>query len=62
MEEQQSLQSKFGSFVIQCKRVWHILRKPTRKEFLAVTKISAIGILLVGVVGFVISIFMGYFF
>ncbi len=62
MEETQSLKSQLGSFLLQCKRVWHILRKPTRKEFLMVTKISAIGIGIVGVVGFAISIFMGFFF
>ncbi|MBI5803414.1 protein translocase SEC61 complex subunit gamma [Candidatus Pacearchaeota archaeon] len=61
MEEEQSIQSKFGSFILQCKRVWHLLRKPTRKEFLLVTKISAIGIFAVGFVGFVISILIKFF-
>ena len=62
MEEEQSIQSKLGSFILQCKRVWHILRKPTRKEFLAITKISAIGILIVGFAGFAISIAVKMFF
>ncbi|MBI2044080.1 protein translocase SEC61 complex subunit gamma [Candidatus Pacearchaeota archaeon] len=62
MEETQSVKQKLTSFYHQSVRVWHILRKPTRKEFLMVTKISAIGILIVGIGGFIISIFMGYFF
>ncbi|MBS3070685.1 protein translocase SEC61 complex subunit gamma [Candidatus Pacearchaeota archaeon] len=52
---------KLTSFYHQSVRVWHILKKPTRKEFLAVTKISAVGILVVGSVGFLISILMGFF-
>ncbi len=50
------------SFFMKCKRVWHSLRKPTQKEFLMVTKISAIGILAIGVLGFAISIVMNMFF
>lgn len=50
------------SFFLKCKRVWHTLKKPTSDEFWTVTKISAIGILLVGVIGFVISIIVNAFF
>jgi len=46
------------SFFIKCKRVWHVLRKPTRKEFEQVSKISAIGIVLLGLIGFIVSIIM----
>tara|TARA_Y100000034_G_C6766861_1_gene341897 strand:- start:103 stop:282 length:180 start_codon:yes stop_codon:yes gene_type:complete len=48
------------SFFYKSKRVWYVLKKPTKEEFLMITKISAIGILAVGVVGFLISILMGY--
>ena len=50
------------SFFMKCKRVWHILKKPTTEEFWTVTKISAIGILVVGVMGFAISIIVNAFF
>jgi protein transport protein SEC61 subunit gamma-like protein len=50
------------SFFIKCKRVWHSLRKPSRKEFEQIAKISAIGIGILGFIGFVISIFMKFFF
>ena len=48
------------SFFFKSKRVWHVLKKPTREEFIQITKISAIGILLIGVGGFLISILMGF--
>jgi len=48
------------SFFFKSKRVWHVLKKPTREEFVKITKISALGILIIGVGGFIISIAMGY--
>ncbi|MFH1608208.1 MAG: protein translocase SEC61 complex subunit gamma [archaeon] len=50
------------SFFVKCKRVWHVMKKPSRKEFETVAKISAIGILLLGAFGFVISVIMKMFF
>jgi protein transport protein SEC61 subunit gamma and related proteins len=49
---------KTKSFAIQCKRVWLVLRKPSRKEFEMTAKVSAIGIALLGVFGFLVSIIM----
>jgi protein transport protein SEC61 subunit gamma-like protein len=49
------------SFGVKCRRVWYILKKPSRKEFQLVSKISAIGIALLGVLGFLISIAMKIF-
>ena len=46
------------SFLVKCKRVWHALKKPSRKEFEQVAKVSALGILALGVFGFLISIVM----
>ncbi len=46
---------KIKSFVIQSKRVWHILRKPTMEEFKTISKVSAIGILILGALGFIIA-------
>lgn len=48
--------NKLKSFAIQSKRVWHLLKKPTRKEFETVAKVSAIGILVIGLGGFIISV------
>lgn len=46
------------AFVTKSKRVWLVLKKPTRQEFEMVAKVSAIGILILGVIGFVVSIIM----
>ena len=48
-------------FIRKCKRVWHTLKKPTREEFEQISKISGIGILALGVVGFIISMIMKAF-
>jgi protein transport protein SEC61 subunit gamma-like protein len=53
--------AKIKSFLIKCKRVWHTLKKPTRKEFEQVTKVSAIGIAIIGLIGFLISLVMKAF-
>jgi protein transport protein SEC61 subunit gamma-like protein len=60
-EGQQSLKSRLEGFFLKSKRVWSVLKKPTKEEFVSVTKISAVGIAIVGVVGFAVSILMGYF-
>jgi len=49
------------SFYIKCKRVWYTLKKPSKKEFEQITKVSAIGILVLGALGFSISVFMKLF-
>jgi len=49
------------SFVIKCKRVWSVLKKPSKKEFEMIAKVSAIGILILGALGFLISITMKIF-
>jgi len=36
-------------------RVWRILRKPTMAEFKTISKVTAIGLLIIGVLGFLIS-------
>ena len=47
---------KLNSFFIKCKRVWQVLKKPEKEEFRSTAKISAISILILGVIGFIISI------
>jgi protein transport protein SEC61 subunit gamma-like protein len=52
---------KLKSFFGKCKRVWMVLKKPTKEEFTKVAKVSAVGILIIGVIGFIISLIMGIF-
>lgn len=56
------LWNRTKSFMIKCRRVWSVLKKPTKEEFEQVTKVSAIGIAILGVIGFIISIIIGFFF
>jgi protein transport protein SEC61 subunit gamma-like protein len=44
------------------KRVWRLLKKPSMKEFKLISKVTAIGILIIGVLGFLISLVMNMFF
>jgi len=55
-----ALKEKIGSFMAQCVRVWHLLRKPSLEEFKAVSKISAIGLGVIGLLGFLISVIMSF--
>ncbi|MEJ2268021.1 MAG: protein translocase SEC61 complex subunit gamma [Nanoarchaeota archaeon] len=49
------------SFIIKCKRVWLALKKPTKQEFQMIAKVSAIGIGILGLLGFLISLIMNLF-
>ncbi|KHO49965.1 MAG: hypothetical protein QT01_C0001G0079 [archaeon GW2011_AR6] len=45
---------KLASFTEQSKRVWQITRKPSMQEFKIVAAVSAIGIGIVGLLGFLL--------
>ena len=62
MEEvKSSFPRRIKLFVSQSKRVWHVLKKPSGEEFKLVAKVSAIGILIIGFIGFVISDIIEFF-
>lgn len=44
-----------AGFMANSKRVLRLTKKPNKEEFLLVAKITAIGILLIGVIGYVIK-------
>jgi len=52
---------KTKSFLLKCRRVWQVLKKPSRKEFELIAKVSAIGIGILGLIGFLISLTMNIF-
>jgi len=52
---------KIKSFVGKCRRVWHTLKKPSKKEFETTAKVAAFGILIIGAIGFAIAFFMKLF-
>ncbi len=57
-----SLLFKTKSFIGQCVRVMKVARKPTKTELMQVSKISALGFLIIGFLGFAISIIFIYIF
>lgn len=56
MELKKNLSSKFTRY----KRVWRLLKKPNKKEYMLIVKVSAIGLAIVGVIGFLIAVVMGF--
>jgi len=48
------------SFSKQCIRVWRLLKKPSKEEFTTIAKVSAIGLALIGIIGFIISMLMDF--
>jgi protein transport protein SEC61 subunit gamma-like protein len=44
------------SFLKQCQRVLRVSKKPDTEEYVNVAKVTGIGIIIIGTIGFVISI------
>ena len=51
-----NVQERFDKFIKDSKRVLKVSRKPDRDEYFEFAKITALGILVIGAVGFVIVI------
>ncbi|MBT4174133.1 protein translocase SEC61 complex subunit gamma [archaeon] len=47
---------KFKTFLKECKRVLKITKKPSKEEFQTIVKICAIGMVVIGILGFIITI------
>lgn len=54
-EQKESNLTKFKSFIKECVRVLRITKKPTGTEFKTIVKVSGIGMLLIGLLGFLIQ-------
>lgn len=53
---------RFKEFVTSCRRVLLITKKPDREEFKTIVKISGAGILIIGALGFLVSVIKDVFF
>jgi protein transport protein SEC61 subunit gamma and related proteins len=53
--KKENILKKFKRFLIECKRVLKITKKPDKKEFKLIVKISAIGMAIIGMLGFLIT-------
>ncbi|MGV8162314.1 MAG: protein translocase SEC61 complex subunit gamma [Candidatus Nanoarchaeia archaeon] len=48
--------ARLKEFITECGRVLRVARKPSKQEFWTVAKVSAIGILIIGLLGFVLHL------
>lgn len=48
--------TKLKSFILESIRVFKITKKPSAQEFKTIVKVSALGIALIGLIGFLIQI------
>jgi len=46
---------RFRSFVKECSRVLQITKKPSTEEFKVIFKVTAAGVALIGLIGFIIN-------
>ncbi len=47
---------KIKTFYNECVRVFKITKKPSNEEFKAIMKVSGLGILLIGFIGFIVHV------
>jgi protein transport protein SEC61 subunit gamma and related proteins len=47
---------KLKEFVGECKRVLQITKKPDKNEYKAIVKASGLGILIIGMIGFLLTL------
>ena len=55
-EEKPSLPFKIKRFIIECKRVLKVTKKPNKLEFKVIVKVSGLGMIIIGMVGFIVQI------
>ncbi len=53
---------KSKSFIKECIRVLKVTKKPDKEEFKTIVKVSGLGILIIGLVGFIIQMIKALFF
>ncbi|MBR9690779.1 protein translocase SEC61 complex subunit gamma [Candidatus Woesearchaeota archaeon] len=47
---------RFKEFVGECRRVLRVTKKPDAFEFKTIVKVSGLGILVIGLIGFILTI------
>ena len=64
MEEQNTTSWKYRlkSFIGECLRVLRVTKKPDAIEFKTIVKVSGLGILIIGAIGFIVQMFKLLFF
>jgi len=62
MEFEISRMQKFKSYLKECARIIRITKKPTGTEFKTIVKVSGLGIIVIGLLGFFITMMKQVFF
>lgn len=52
---------KFKDFISSSRRILSISKKPTKKEFWFMAKIVAIGIVVIGIIGYLVKLIASFF-
>lgn len=60
-EKIKSIGIKFKSFLIECKRVFHATKKPSKQEYLTIVKVAGLGMIVIGAIGFLIQTVVSLF-
>ncbi len=60
--EQNTRMARFRAFLQECARVLRVTRKPDKIEFITIVKVSALGMALIGLVGFALQMLKTYVF
>ena len=61
-EEKTSVIVKFKDFLKECLRVLKVTKKPSTDEFKTIVKVSGLGMIIIGMIGFVIQLIKQYLF
>ena len=61
-EDRASWSYKIRSFIQECLRVLKVTKKPDAIEFKTIVKVSGLGILIIGLIGFVVQMIKILFF
>lgn len=48
--------ARLTTFIHQCIRVFMVTKKPSKEEFTIIVKVSSIGIAVIGILGFLITV------
>jgi protein transport protein SEC61 subunit gamma-like protein len=59
--EKQTFLSKTKSFLLECRRVLKVTKKPNKEEFVTIVKVTGVGIILIGLLGFAVTMVQSYF-
>ncbi len=57
-----SLIDKIKEFISECIRVLRVTKKPSNEEYKQIVKVSGLGILLIGFIGFLLQVVQVLFF